>query len=113
MVGAYALRQGAAHDPLIREAGYDEPIYYHGALTKLCDFYPRIRASNPPPAGSSPQRVAARQQGGVLQARSSVGPPSPSPTAGSGGSPRPRFLFRLGLDAHAGSAPSSAAWNLR
>ena len=26
---------------LLREAGYDEPIYIHGAMQKLCDLYER------------------------------------------------------------------------
>ncbi len=39
MVGAYALGKAQRVIALIREAGYDAPIYIHGALQKLCDLY--------------------------------------------------------------------------
>ncbi|MGY6706825.1 MAG: ligase-associated DNA damage response exonuclease [Rhizobiaceae bacterium] len=39
MVGAYALGKAQRMIRLIREAGYDDPIYIHGALAKLCEFY--------------------------------------------------------------------------
>src|SRR5215212_9689767 len=39
LVGAYALGKAQRVIALIREAGYDEPIYIHGALQKLCDLY--------------------------------------------------------------------------
>jgi putative mRNA 3-end processing factor len=39
LVGAYALGKAQRVIRLIRDAGYDEPIYIHGALQKLCDLY--------------------------------------------------------------------------
>jgi len=39
LVGAYALGKAQRVIALIREAGYFEPIYIHGALQKLCDLY--------------------------------------------------------------------------
>ena len=39
LVGAYALGKAQRVIALIRAAGYDEPIYIHGALQKLCDLY--------------------------------------------------------------------------
>ena len=39
IVGAYALGKAQRVIKLIREAGYDAPIYLHGALQKLCDLY--------------------------------------------------------------------------
>ena len=39
LVGAYALGKAQRVIALIREAGYDAPIYIHGALQKLCDLY--------------------------------------------------------------------------
>jgi putative mRNA 3-end processing factor len=39
LVGAYALGKAQRVISLIREAGYSEPIYIHGALQKLCDLY--------------------------------------------------------------------------
>jgi putative mRNA 3-end processing factor len=39
LVGAYALGQAERVIALIREAGYQEPVYIHGALQRLCDLY--------------------------------------------------------------------------
>jgi putative mRNA 3-end processing factor len=39
LVGAYALGKAQRVIRLVRDAGYDEPIYIHGALAKLCDYY--------------------------------------------------------------------------
>ncbi|MGJ3231206.1 MAG: ligase-associated DNA damage response exonuclease [Oceanicaulis sp.] len=39
LVGAYALGKAQRVIMLIREAGYHEPIYIHGALKQLCDLY--------------------------------------------------------------------------
>lgn len=39
LVGAYALGKAQRIIALLRQAGYDETIYIHGALQKLCDLY--------------------------------------------------------------------------
>ena len=39
LVGAYALGKAQRVIALLREAGYDRPIYIHGALEALCLFY--------------------------------------------------------------------------
>lgn len=39
LIGAYALGKAQRVISLIRQAGYDEPVYIHGALQKLCDYY--------------------------------------------------------------------------
>jgi putative mRNA 3-end processing factor len=39
LVGAYALGKAQRVIRLIRDAGYDDTIYIHGALSKLCDYY--------------------------------------------------------------------------
>ncbi len=39
LVGAYALGKAQRVIALIREAGYDAPVYIHGAMQKLCDLY--------------------------------------------------------------------------
>ena len=41
LVGAYALGKAQRIIALLREAGYHEPIYIHGALQRLCDLYVR------------------------------------------------------------------------
>ena len=39
LVGAYALGKAQRVIALLREAGYEAPIFIHGALAKLCDYY--------------------------------------------------------------------------
>ena len=39
LVGAYALGKAQRLICLLREAGYERPIYIHGALQNLCDLY--------------------------------------------------------------------------
>lgn len=39
LVGAYALGKAQRVIALLREAGYDAPIYLHGAATGLCSLY--------------------------------------------------------------------------
>jgi putative mRNA 3-end processing factor len=39
LVGAYALGKAQRVIKLLREAGYDAPIFYHGALATLCNLY--------------------------------------------------------------------------
>ena len=41
VVGAYALGKAQRVIALLREAGWDRPIYLHGALQALCDLYAR------------------------------------------------------------------------
>ncbi|SFJ27648.1 putative mRNA 3-end processing factor [Phyllobacterium sp. CL33Tsu] len=39
LVGAYALGKAQRVIRMLRDAGYDQTIYIHGALAKLCDYY--------------------------------------------------------------------------
>jgi putative mRNA 3-end processing factor len=39
LVGVYALGKCQRLLMLLREAGYDEPVFLHGALTALCELY--------------------------------------------------------------------------
>ena len=39
LVGAYSLGKAQRLICLLREAGYDAPVYLHGAMQKLCDLY--------------------------------------------------------------------------
>ena len=95
---------------LLREAGYDEPIYIHGALAKLSDLLRRARASTS--ASSKPATLETRRQGAISPAPSSSARPRPSPTAGRGASPiRSPASPRAGCAS--ASAPSSAASNCR
>jgi putative mRNA 3-end processing factor len=42
LVGVYALGKCQRVIALLREAGYDQPIYLHGALIELCELYERL-----------------------------------------------------------------------
>jgi putative mRNA 3-end processing factor len=42
LVGVYALGKCQRVIALLREAGYDEPIFIHGALVELCALYERF-----------------------------------------------------------------------
>ncbi|WP_284165398.1 ligase-associated DNA damage response exonuclease [Frigidibacter sp. SD6-1] len=39
LVGAYALGKAQRVIRLLRDAGHDAPIYLHGAMARLCDYY--------------------------------------------------------------------------
>jgi putative mRNA 3-end processing factor len=39
LIGAYALGKAQRLISLLREAGYDAPIYLHGAMLRLCQLY--------------------------------------------------------------------------
>jgi putative mRNA 3-end processing factor len=39
VIGAYALGKSQRVIKLLREAGYEEPIYLHGAQENLCEYY--------------------------------------------------------------------------
>ena len=39
MVGAYALGKAQRVIRMVRDQGYDEPIFIHGSLNRLCDYY--------------------------------------------------------------------------
>lgn len=39
LVGVYALGKAQRMIALLREAGWDRPIFVHGALRRLCDYY--------------------------------------------------------------------------
>lgn len=42
LVGAYSLGKAQRIIALVREAGYDKPIFLHGAMEKLCALYERF-----------------------------------------------------------------------
>ena len=39
LLGAYSLGKAQRVINLLRQAGYDEEIFIHGAMEKLCDYY--------------------------------------------------------------------------
>lgn len=74
VVGAYALGKAQRVMALLRQAGWDRPIYVHGALLGLCELYARhgvdLGELRPATAGA---RGEARQE---LKGQIVVAPPS-------------------------------------
>ncbi len=74
LVGAYALGKAQRVIRLIRQAGYDAPIYIHGAMEKLCALYGEFGVDLGPlePATLSAKSGEKRAFAGRIV----VGPPS-------------------------------------
>ncbi|MEM0900711.1 MAG: ligase-associated DNA damage response exonuclease [Pseudomonadota bacterium] len=72
LVGAYALGKAQRVIKLIREQGYDKPIYIHGAMQKLCDYYQSQGIDLGPLAPATIEKDAKDQFAGTIV----VGPPS-------------------------------------
>ncbi|MBB4004887.1 MAG: ligase-associated DNA damage response exonuclease [Aurantimonas endophytica] len=77
LVGAYALGKAQRVIRHLRDAGYDKPIYIHGALKKLCDFY---QAEGIDLGELRPATIEAKSGDGTVKADFAgavvVGPPS-------------------------------------
>lgn len=72
LVGAYALGKAQRVIALIRQAGYHETIYIHGAMEKLCSYYQSQGVDLGPLAPATIDKSAKDQFAGKII----VGPPS-------------------------------------
>jgi putative mRNA 3-end processing factor len=74
LVGAYALGKAQRLIALLRAAGWDRPIYLHGALMGLCELYARHGIELGPlrPATAGPSGEARRELKGQIV----IAPPS-------------------------------------
>ncbi|MEM6617198.1 MAG: ligase-associated DNA damage response exonuclease [Pseudomonadota bacterium] len=72
LVGAYALGKAQRVIALLREAGYDETIFIHGALANLCGLYEREGISLGPLAPATLEKGKQLPFAGRIV----VGPPS-------------------------------------
>ncbi|TKT74241.1 ligase-associated DNA damage response exonuclease [Aquamicrobium sp. LC103] len=72
LVGAYALGKAQRVIRLIRDAGYSEPIYIHGALARLCDYYQAQGVDLGPLEPATAEGTARDEFAGKIV----VGPPS-------------------------------------
>ncbi len=70
LVGVYALGKCQRVLALLRRAGYEEPVYLHGALIRLCELYQRFGVSLGPVL---PATGVARE---TLKGRLVLAPPS-------------------------------------
>lgn len=72
LVGAYALGKAQRVIRLLRDAGYEETIYIHGALAKLCEYYESRGIALGPLAPATVATGAKSDFAGAIV----VGPPS-------------------------------------
>ena len=111
IVGAYALGKAQRVMALLREEGWDRPIYLHGAMEKLTALY----KDEGLPLGDTPKVVAAERKD--LHGAIVICPPSVDPGPVVAEIPRSGDLLRLGLDAGARPRPPegrrAAAGDLR
>ena len=102
-----ASANASASSRSLRQAGYDAPIYLHGALVELCELYEASRyRSRRAAAGRRPtNRERSRAPWCCVR-------PLPSTTAGRGASPIPLPAFASGW-MRVRAAPASAASSCR
>ena len=60
LVGAYSLGKAQRVIRMLRDAGYDRPIYLHGAMEKLCRLYEDVRRGAGPAGAGDGGKAAAR-----------------------------------------------------
>ena len=70
VIGAYALGKAQRLIVLLRQAGWDRPIYLHGAMAALCEAYERLGV----PLGDLPAATVAGKD--KLQGAIVIAPPS-------------------------------------
>ena len=111
LVGAYSLGKAQRVIALIRKAGYDRPIYLHGALESITRYY----ASNGIDLGEL--RPCSRREQGRACRRDRALPAVVAAGPVDAALPRSGALLRLGLDAGARPRPPArrrtAAGDLR
>ena len=72
LVGVYALGKAQRLLALLRAAGYDAPVFLHGALRRLCDYY----AAEGIPLGPLEDATVAKGRARDFAGRIVLGPPS-------------------------------------
>ena len=98
LVGAYALGKAQRVIRLIREAGYTDTLYIHGALKALCDLYERhgvdLGPLEPATLEGSERRTAGEQK--RFAGKIVLGPPSAFATKWARRFPDPVTAFCSG-----------------
>jgi putative mRNA 3-end processing factor len=72
LVGVYALGKAQRVIRLLRDAGYEAPVYLHGSLRRLCDYYVSRGVDLGALADATVDRGTARDFAGTVV----LGPPS-------------------------------------
>ncbi|TQM94481.1 ligase-associated DNA damage response exonuclease [Roseinatronobacter monicus] len=92
LVGAYALGKAQRVIMLLRDAGYDAPIYIHGALQKLCDYH----IAQGIPLGDLRPATVARGKKGDFAGAIILAPPSAFAATWAQRFPDPVICFASG-----------------
>lgn len=92
LVGAYALGKAQRVIMLLRQAGYDAPIYIHGALQKLCDYH----IAQGIPLGDLRPATVARGKKGDFAGAIVLAPPSAFAATWAQRFPDPVICFASG-----------------
>ena len=95
VVGAYGLGKSQRLIALLREAGYERPIYLHGALAACCELYESFGVE----LGALKPATGAKRES--LQGEIVLAPPSAIADRWSRRLPDPAHRVCLGLDARA------------
>ena len=90
LVGVYALGKCQRVLALLRRAGYEEPVYLHGALTALTELYERLGVALGPVL---PWSAASRE---ALRGRIVLAPPAAAADRWSRRLPDPRVAIASG-----------------
>ncbi|MDO5657904.1 MAG: ligase-associated DNA damage response exonuclease [Paracoccus sp. (in: a-proteobacteria)] len=92
LIGAYALGKAQRVIMLLRQAGWDAPIYIHGALQKLCDYH----SAQGVPLGDLRPATVARGTKADYAGQIILGPPSAFAAAWAQRFPDPVIGFASG-----------------
>ncbi|MCQ0091286.1 ligase-associated DNA damage response exonuclease [Roseovarius sp. M141] len=92
LIGAYALGKAQRIIMLLRVAGWDGPIYIHGALQRLCDYH----ISQGIPLGDLRPATIARGQKGDFAGQIILAPPSAFAATWAQRFPDPVICFASG-----------------
>lgn len=93
LVGAYALGKAQRIIKLLRQAGYDETIYIHGAMAPLCDLYKRLGVDLGPLAAAT---IDKSQSKTAFAGKLIVAPPSAFASKWARRFPDPVSVFASG-----------------
>ncbi|WP_050526061.1 ligase-associated DNA damage response exonuclease [Pseudorhodobacter aquimaris] len=92
LIGAYALGKAQRIIMLLRHAGWDGPIYIHGALQRLCDYH----ISQGIPLGDLRPATISRGQKADFAGQIILGPPSAFAATWAQRFPDPVICFASG-----------------
>lgn len=92
LVGAYALGKAQRVIMLLRQAGWDGPIYIHGALQRLCDYH----VAQGVPLGDLRPATVARGTKADFAGAIVIGPPSAFAATWAQRFPDPVICFASG-----------------